>query len=52
MSPEQRREMIVRATIPLVIEHGSGVTTRRIAQAVGIGEDPRDQVCAMSTKRE
>jgi AcrR family transcriptional regulator len=38
MSPEQRREMIVRATIPLLIEHGSSVTTRRIAQAAGIGE--------------
>jgi AcrR family transcriptional regulator len=38
MSPEQRREMIVRATIPLLIEHSSSVTTRRIAQAAGIGE--------------
>ncbi|MEV6395321.1 TetR/AcrR family transcriptional regulator [Streptomyces sp. NPDC051907] len=38
MSPQERREMIVRATIPLVIEHGSAVTTRQIAQAAGIGE--------------
>ncbi|MFD7439870.1 TetR/AcrR family transcriptional regulator [Streptomyces sp. NPDC059909] len=38
MSPEQRRDMIVRAAIPLVIAHGSSVTTRQIAQAAGIGE--------------
>ncbi|MGW3623135.1 TetR/AcrR family transcriptional regulator [Streptomyces sp. NPDC000880] len=38
MSPGERREMIVRATIPLVIEYGSAVTTRQIAQAAGIGE--------------
>ncbi|MGW6057867.1 TetR/AcrR family transcriptional regulator [Streptomyces sp. NPDC055189] len=38
MGPEQRREMIVRAALPLVIEHGSAVTTRQVAQAAGIGE--------------
>ncbi|WP_351230568.1 helix-turn-helix domain-containing protein [Streptomyces sp. NPDC002133] len=38
MSAEQRRGVIIRATIPLVIAHGSTVTTRRIAQAAGIGE--------------
>ncbi|MFF0297296.1 TetR/AcrR family transcriptional regulator [Kitasatospora sp. NPDC004615] len=38
MDAEQRREMIVRAALPLVIEYGSAVTTRRIARAAGIGE--------------
>ncbi|MGW3077217.1 TetR/AcrR family transcriptional regulator [Kitasatospora sp. NPDC001132] len=38
MSPGSRREMIVRAALPLVIEHGSAVTTRQIARAAGIGE--------------
>ncbi|MFD7641590.1 TetR/AcrR family transcriptional regulator [Kitasatospora sp. NPDC059795] len=38
MDAEQRREMIVRAATPLVVEHGGGVTTRQIARAAGIGE--------------
>ena len=38
MNPDRRREMIVRAALPLVIEHGSAVTTRQVAQAAGIGE--------------
>lgn len=38
MAPGSRREMIVRAALPLVIEHGSAVTTRQIARAAGIGE--------------
>ncbi|MEU8976910.1 TetR/AcrR family transcriptional regulator [Streptomyces monashensis] len=38
MDSDSRREMIVRATLPLVIEHGSAVTTRQIARAAGIGE--------------
>jgi AcrR family transcriptional regulator len=38
MDSDRRREMIVRAALPLVIEHGSAVTTRQIAQAAGIGE--------------
>jgi AcrR family transcriptional regulator len=38
MDPDSRREMIVRAALPLVIEHGSAVTTRQIARAAGIGE--------------
>ncbi|MFJ4184046.1 TetR/AcrR family transcriptional regulator [Kitasatospora sp. NPDC089509] len=38
MDPDSRREMIVRTALPLVIEHGSAVTTRQIAQAAGIGE--------------
>jgi AcrR family transcriptional regulator len=38
MSPEKRREMIIHAVLPLVIEHGAAVTTSQIARAAGIGE--------------
>ncbi|MEU7428960.1 helix-turn-helix domain-containing protein [Streptomyces sp. NPDC040750] len=38
MDPDSRREMIVRAALPLVIERGSAVTTRQVARAAGIGE--------------
>ncbi|MBU2665156.1 TetR/AcrR family transcriptional regulator [Actinoplanes bogorensis] len=38
MTAEQRREMIVRAALPLVAELGAGVTTAKIARAAGIGE--------------
>ncbi|MEV0720983.1 TetR/AcrR family transcriptional regulator [Asanoa sp. NPDC050611] len=38
MSPEQRREAVVRAALPLVAEHGAAVTTAQIARAAGIGE--------------
>ncbi|MEU4822147.1 MULTISPECIES: TetR/AcrR family transcriptional regulator [Actinomadura] len=38
MSPEQRREMIIRTALPLVAEHGMAVTTAQIARAAGIGE--------------
>ncbi|MEU6241655.1 TetR/AcrR family transcriptional regulator [Streptomyces sp. NPDC047024] len=38
MDPDSRREMIVRAALPLVIEHGSAVTTRQVARAAGTGE--------------
>ncbi|GIF70278.1 TetR family transcriptional regulator [Asanoa ishikariensis] len=38
MSPEQRRETVVRAALPLVSEHGAAVTTAQIARAAGIGE--------------
>ncbi|GIG68953.1 TetR family transcriptional regulator [Phytomonospora endophytica] len=38
MTPEQRREMIVRAALPLVAELGAAVTTGQIARAAGIGE--------------
>jgi AcrR family transcriptional regulator len=38
MSPEQRREMIVRTALPLVAEHGTAVTTGQISRAAGIGE--------------
>ena len=38
MSTENRREMIVAAALPLLVEHGAGVTTLQIAKAAGIGE--------------
>lgn len=38
MSPEQRREAIIAATLPLVYEHGFAVSTRQIAEAAGIAE--------------
>ncbi len=38
MSPEQRREMIVKAAIPLIAEYGAAVTTAKVARAAGIGE--------------
>jgi AcrR family transcriptional regulator len=38
MSPDQRREVVVRAALPLVAEYGAAVTTAQIARAAGIGE--------------
>jgi AcrR family transcriptional regulator len=38
MSVEQRRQMIVHAVLPLLVEHGAAVTTSQIARAAGIGE--------------
>lgn len=38
MSPEERRDAIIAATIPLVREHGLEVSTRQIAEAAGIAE--------------
>jgi AcrR family transcriptional regulator len=38
MSPDVRRQAIVRATIPLLTEHGANVTTSQIAKAAGIAE--------------
>ncbi|MBP2708467.1 helix-turn-helix transcriptional regulator [Microbispora sp. RL4-1S] len=38
MTTDQRRAMIVAATLPLVAEYGGAVTTSQIARAAGIGE--------------
>src|SRR5438270_5434192 len=35
---DERRSMIVAATLPLVLEHGDRVTSRQIAEAAGIAE--------------
>lgn len=38
MPPQERRAAIVRATLPLLVEHGRAVTTRQIAAAAGVSE--------------
>ncbi|MFL6144999.1 MAG: TetR/AcrR family transcriptional regulator [Labedaea sp.] len=38
MSVAARRQMIVHAVLPLLIEHGTAITTSQIARAAGIGE--------------
>ena len=38
LPPEERRAVIVAATLALLVEHGEMVTTRQIADAVGIAE--------------
>jgi AcrR family transcriptional regulator len=38
MTPDERRDTIVQAALPLVAELGAAVTTAKIAHAAGIGE--------------
>jgi AcrR family transcriptional regulator len=38
MAPEDRRQAIVEVLIPLLVERGSDVTTKEVAQAAGIAE--------------
>jgi AcrR family transcriptional regulator len=38
LPPDERRSMIVTATLPLLLEHGDRVTSRQIAEAAGIAE--------------
>jgi AcrR family transcriptional regulator len=38
MPPEERRAAILAATVPLLVEHGTEITTRQIAAAAGIAE--------------
>lgn len=38
MAPDDRRQAIVEALIPLLVERGSEVTTKEIARAAGIAE--------------
>lgn len=35
---EQRREVLIEATLPLLLEHGTSVTTRQIAEAAQVAE--------------
>jgi AcrR family transcriptional regulator len=38
MAPDDRRQALIRATIPLLHEHGLDVSTRQIAEAAGVAE--------------
>jgi len=38
LTPEDRREALVAATLPLLYTHGKAVTTRLIAEAAGVAE--------------
>ncbi len=38
MSPVERRAAIVDVTIPLLRDHGAGLTTKQVAEAAGIAE--------------
>src|SRR3954470_1625595 len=38
LPPDERRSMIVAATLPLLLEHGDRVTSRQIAEAAGVAE--------------
>src|SRR3954471_7934827 len=38
LPPDERRTMIVAATLPLLLEHGDRVTSKQIAEAAGIAE--------------
>lgn len=38
MPPAQRREALIKATLPLVLGHGPDVTTRQIAEAADVAE--------------
>ena len=38
MSAEDRRQAIIDAVLPLLVEHGEAVSTRQIAEAAGIAE--------------
>jgi AcrR family transcriptional regulator len=38
MAPDDRRAMVVEATLPLLLENGEMVTTRQMADAAGIAE--------------
>ena len=38
LPPHERRAAIVAATLPLLAEHGTAVTTRQVAAAAGVSE--------------
>ncbi len=38
MAPDERRRAIIEATVPLLLEHGTALSTRRIAQAACVAE--------------
>src|SRR3954465_7061413 len=38
LSADERRDAIIDVVVPLLLQHGSEVTTRQIAEAAGIAE--------------
>jgi AcrR family transcriptional regulator len=38
LPPDERRAALVEAVVPLLLQHGAGVTTRQIAEAAGVAE--------------
>ena len=38
MAPDERRAMIVEQSVPLFLEHGASLTTRQLAEELGIAE--------------
>ncbi len=38
MSPDQRRESILEAVVPLLVDHGRDLTSKQIAEAAGVAE--------------
>lgn len=38
MAPEDRRAALIAATLPLLREHGTAISTRQIAEAAGVAE--------------
>lgn len=58
MTPEDRRDALVEATLPLLLVHGRGVTTKQIADAAGVAEgtifrvfDSKDDLVAAAVER-
>lgn len=58
MPPDERRRMIVEATLPLLLQNGEMISTRQIADAAGIAEgtifrvfDDKDAVIAAVVER-
>ncbi|MDP9219548.1 MAG: TetR/AcrR family transcriptional regulator [Actinomycetota bacterium] len=38
LPPAERREALIEATVPLLMKHGTDVTTKQLAQACGVAE--------------
>ena len=38
LAPDDRRAALIEATLPLLREHGTAVSTRQIADAAGVAE--------------